>query len=282
VTPRWALKRATKWAMEWGMTLSGAGALYRRTAGFRRGYRILTYHGISDSPESSFALKTGHFRDHMAYLADHHEVVGLAELFRRISDGHTLLDEPAVPPAVAVTFDDGYKEMYTVVCEILERHRIPATFFVITDTLDREDRRYISWDEARAMARAGFSIGSHTVSHRSLGALSPKEVAQELETSRDRIAHELGAPPEGLSYPYGTLRDFSDTIARTAADSGYQYAVTAVHGLNHPGCDPFVLRRTSLTAGDGLRTFRMILNGCLDPWFLVDRLAYRWQRSYKT
>lgn len=279
MTFRWALKRTLKWAVEWGMTLTGAGLVYRTTASFRHGYRILTYHRIEDDPQSSFGVKTDHFKSHMAFLADHYHVVGMNDLVRAVVDG-----PPPEPGSVAVTFDDGYAECSTVIRETLTRFAIPATFYVITGALDRTDaaqpRRYLTWDEVRELAEAGFTIGSHGVTHRSLGGLSPKEVHEELRTSRMRIEQHIGEAPEGMSFPYGTLRDFSSSTAVATKELGYRYAVTSIHGLNRHGCNPFLLRRTAMMAGDGLRTFRMILKGNLDPWYLVDKWGYSFQRAY--
>jgi peptidoglycan/xylan/chitin deacetylase (PgdA/CDA1 family) len=279
MTLRWALKRTLKWAMEWGMALSGLGRLYRRSRRFQTGWRILTYHQIVDRPQTSHALTIRHFRDHMAYLSDNYPMTGLSELVNGLISGR-----PPEHGAVAVTFDDGYLEAADTVSGILLRYRVPATFFVITGVLDR-DRRvsrmrgpFMTWDHVRCLASSGLSIGSHTVTHRSLPELSGVEAEQELLSSRNRIAYETGQPPSALSYPYGTLRDFSHDIATLARRVGYGCAVTAIHGLNHASCDPFLLRRTTLTAGDGLRTFRMILRGYLDPWVFVDTWASRFQR----
>lgn len=276
---RWAAKRGLKWGFLWGSALTGIGAVYRRTSWFRHGYRILTYHRIAERAEDSFTVSTEHFRAHMAYLSEHAEVIELGELVRRVSEG-----QAPERLTVAVTFDDGYADLAGVVREVLEHQQVPATFFVVTAMLDREGHqptgRFITWDQARELATAGFSIGSHTVTHRSLGSLSPQDVRQELAVSRERITHELGVAPLALSYPYGTVRDFSAEVTRAAYDAGYHYAVTAVNGLNRFGCSPFMLHRTSLTAGDGLRTFRMILKGNLDSWVIVDKVAYGFQRQY--
>ncbi len=278
---RRALKRGLKWAVEWGTALSGAGFLYCRSRTFRSGHRILTYHRVADTPQDSYTVRTDHFREHMAFLSDRFRVMDLMELVKELHEGGDSWGQ-----SVAVTFDDGYLETATSVREILDRYSIPATIFLITGILDRDGQApggpYLTWDHARDLRAAGFSIGSHTVTHRSLGELNPSEIEKELETSRNRIAQELGSPPQGLSYPYGTVRDFSPRIAEAARKAGYQYAVTAIHGLNHAGCDPLTLRRTSLGQGDGPRTFRMILRGSLDPWVLVDRWGYRFQRVYDT
>ncbi len=275
---RWFLKRCFKWAVEWSMALSGLGALYRGTRHFQDGIRILTYHRISDRPQDSFTIRADHFRMHMNYLADHHPVMKLNDLVARLVCG--LSPEPHT---VALTFDDGYGEAAGTVCEILGRYGLPATFFVTTGFLDHPELPggpYMTWQDAKFMAAQGYSIESHSVNHRSLGSLDLSEIETELIDSRRRITEEIGIPPEGLSYPYGTLRDFNPQVATAAKSAGYRYAVTAVHGLNHKGCNPYFLRRINMTAGDGLTTFKMILNGCLDPWYLVDMWGSKFQRVH--
>ncbi|AFM23502.1 putative xylanase/chitin deacetylase [Desulfomonile tiedjei DSM 6799] len=261
------------------MTLSGAGMLYRASAAYRNGFRILTYHGVEDDPTDSYSIKSDHFRYHMAYLSDHYRVIDMSEYVECLNTGHD-----SGPNTIAVTFDDGYRESCTTVAEILQRHNIPATFFLVTDILDNgppnPGREFLSWSEARAMVSAGFSFGSHTVSHRSLATLTSDQVVEELVTSGKRIEEELGVRPIGISYPYGTVRDIPSDIAAQASRAGYSYGVTALHGLNRIGLNPFLLRRTSITAGDGPRTFRMILKGNLDPWCVVDKWGYRLQRQY--
>lgn len=278
VTGRWILKRGLKWAVEWAADLSGWARVYRRSAAFQRGYRVLTYHKIAHAPEDSYTVGTGHFHAHMAFLADHHPVIGLEELVRGLVWG-------PLPEAgsVAVTFDDGYLECASAVSDILLKHSIPATFFVVTGILDGISAMpggpYLTWSDVRSMHASGLSIGSHTVTHRSLSDVNPVSVRKELVESRNRIAAELGSPPVGLAYPYGTLRDVSHGIADAAQAAGYLFAATAVHGLNRRPCNPFLLKRTTLTAGDGPRTFRMIMNGCLDPWYLVDRWGHALQHG---
>jgi len=277
MTSRWALKRALKWMVEWGTALSGAGMIYRAGSAFRTGSRILTYHRIADVPADSFTVSTRHFREHMAYLSDHHKVISLDRMVSGLRGGH-----PPEPGCVAVTLDDGYKEGASTVSEVLDLYRITATFFVVTGVLDGKisylSGDFLNWDEVRQIAAAGFSIGSHTVSHRSLGEMSQSDAAIELSESRRRITEELHSVPRALSYPYGTMRDFSPLVVSEAANAGYSYAVTAIHGLNHPECDPLLLRRTTLSAGDGISTFRLIMKGCLDPWYFVDKWGYKFQR----
>lgn len=275
---RWAMKRAGKWGLEWGMALSGVALAYRRSRYFTAGHRILTYHCVRPKADSSDTVSTAHFLAHMAYLADHYPVVDLDELVKGIAG-----EKPLETGSVAVTLDDGYKESFTYAAEIMQRYKVPATLFVVTRPLDTGEevrgRAFLSWDDVRAMDRAGFAIGSHTVNHPSLSAIPIEEARRELATSKRRIEEELRKPPVALSYPYGTLRDISPRVVEIAREVGYTFAVTAMNGLNHRGADVFWLRRTALSAGDGLTGFKLIMGGCLDPWLFVDRWAYRLQKG---
>uniref|UniRef100_A0A7C4ATY3 Polysaccharide deacetylase family protein n=1 Tax=Desulfomonile tiedjei TaxID=2358 RepID=A0A7C4ATY3_9BACT len=277
MNPRAAAKRLLKWSVEAGTALSGIGRLYRRSQYFQTGHRILTYHRIVEHSFDSHSIRPVHFKEHMAYLADHVPVVSLDDIAAHVRGVKLLTEQSA-----AITFDDGYKEYESIAAETLERYRLPATFFVVTGLLDRlfesAGGTYLDWNGVKALHARGFSVGSHCVRHVSLGTLSLAQAQEEPAASRRRITEELGAAPSGVSYPYGTLRDVSGEIALLAANAGYSWAATALHGLNHAGADPFLLRRTSITRGDGLKTFRMIMHGCLDPWALVDRWGYRLQR----
>ncbi|MGC8659621.1 MAG: polysaccharide deacetylase family protein [Desulfomonilaceae bacterium] len=278
MTPRWLLKRALKWGVEWTTECSGSGFLYRNSEYFKTGYRILTYHRIETNPTDSHSLKIQHFRDHIAFLKDHYPVVSMAEMVLGIQGINKIADG-----SVAITFDDGYAEAAGIVAEILDNFGVTASFFVITGVLDGKQKgypgaNYLTWDAIKQLKKGGFLIGSHTVTHRSLGGLTPPSVQLELEESFNRLEEELGVSPDGLSYPFGTYRDFSSNVISAAIDCKYPYAVTAIHGLNHAGDDLFTLQRTTITAGDGLNTFKMIMKGALDPWRFVDKWAYRLQR----
>jgi peptidoglycan/xylan/chitin deacetylase (PgdA/CDA1 family) len=274
----WVAKRSAKWFVEWASKLSGSGLLYRQSAYFRTGARILTYHGVEKVPGNSYAVSTSHFSAHVKYLKDHFDVMRLPDLVQSLQSG-----SGDAARRVAITFDDGYAACSEIIAEILTKYSLPATFFVITGIPDgnvrMDDKKYMSWPDIAELHKAGFEIGAHTVNHFSLSAIPPALVRSELSASRERIQQELAIAPAGIAYPYGTMRDFNDAVIAAAESAGYSYGVTAVHGLNHLGMNPFLLKRTTIGAGDGPITFKMILEGHLDWWRFVDRYAYRLQRA---
>ncbi len=102
----------------------------RRRRGFERGVRILTYHGVVDRVvdrrvEDSFHT-VADFRAHVALLR-RCAVVRLEEL-------EPALTVPRRWPAVAITFDDGFRNNL-IAAELLAAAKLPATVFLATDNV---------------------------------------------------------------------------------------------------------------------------------------------------
>jgi peptidoglycan/xylan/chitin deacetylase (PgdA/CDA1 family) len=73
------------------------------------------------------------FEQHMVYLKKHFHPVRLSELAQRLADGETLMEN-----SVVVTVDDGYADFRTIAVPILTRYGIPATFFVVSEFINRK------------------------------------------------------------------------------------------------------------------------------------------------
>lgn len=91
----------------------------------------------------------------------------------------------------ALTFDDGPSANFPDLLEILKRHGIKATFFVVGANLeDPESRRWLT-----AAYESGHAIANHTYSHADLTKLTTDEIVEELERTRDLIVEVLGPSP---------------------------------------------------------------------------------------
>jgi predicted ATP-grasp superfamily ATP-dependent carboligase/peptidoglycan/xylan/chitin deacetylase (PgdA/CDA1 family) len=101
----------------------------------------------------------------------------------------------------------------------------------------------LRWEEVRELAAEGLTIGSHTMTHASLAALGPEQVAWELETSRRVLETRLGRPVTLLAYPFGKPGHVSAATAAAAHAAGYGAAVTTIQGVDRCSADPFQLRR---------------------------------------
>jgi peptidoglycan/xylan/chitin deacetylase (PgdA/CDA1 family) len=144
------------------------------------------------------------------------------------------------PPRVAITFDDGYRDVYEQGFPILRRLGIPAVVFPVVGDLgksgvvwpeadDRSPMSLLTEAQVREMAAAGVEFGSHLWDHVHADRLAPEELRRQLARSRERLAELLGAPPVTLAYPYGA---YTDAVVEETARAGYRIGLTTESGSN--------------------------------------------------
>ena len=194
-------------------------------------WSCLMYHEIPDDGEPGYyAVPRARFGAQLDALAR----LGLA--------GTTLesaLADPS-PARVAITFDDGHATHFTDAFPELAARRMAATFFVITARVGTNG--YATWDQLRAMRRAGMSIQSHTHTHPFLSELSAEAARTELRESRRRLDAELDQETTTLALPGGDApRGWS---ARDFADAGFRWVATSRWGPNAGTPATFVRRYT--------------------------------------
>jgi peptidoglycan-N-acetylglucosamine deacetylase len=113
-----------------------------------------------------------------------------------------------------LTFDDGPNPVATErIIRVLERERVPATFFMVGLHAERFP------DLARRVAAGGFGIGNHTYTHRRLALAGPGRTAYEIEFAHDAIERACGRSPTCFRAPHGYRNPF---VRRTTARYGYR------------------------------------------------------------
>lgn len=98
---------------------------------------------------------------------------------------------------IALTFDDGPSESTPAILEILDRHKVPATFFQCGVNVERLPRI------AQAVAKAGHELGNHTFTHPYLCRLSALQIHRELDATQRMIYRTTGKIPQWFRAPYG-------------------------------------------------------------------------------
>ncbi len=253
--------------------LREAAAVLFGGPGHAVGPRILCYHGVSENPPDEWSVTPAQLREQMAIVCGEGSPVSLQQIVDWLLDGGSLPER-----AIAVTFDDGYTDVYHQATPILGKQRVPATAFVISGLVDgksRDDsyhpsRPLLTWDEILSLSHSGWTIGSHTLSHPVLAQQTPGESHRELLESRQRLSEVLGYDVNLLAYPYGTRRTVSQRDRRLAQDAGYRAAFLDAIGAVSRDSDRFALPRCKVLGSDSLRVFRSSLSGQLDVWRRIE------------
>lgn len=219
---------------------------------------ILCYHTVEAGWTSSLSLEPDDFDAHCRWLARHRRVVGLTEATEAMDRRHRL------PPGMAaLTFDDGFSGLYHHALPILLRHGLPATIFVVAETLLPAGRE-VDWvdgehpplatltlDQIEEMADAGIGFGSHSRSHHDLTTLDAATCERDLRESRGILEDLLRRPVPHLAYPRGR----HDAGVRTAAErAGYEWAYSLPQGPEPVG--RWAVPRVGVFGGNDLRHLR--------------------------
>lgn len=124
-----------------------------------------------------------------------------------------------------LTFDDGNLSDFETVFPILKERGVNATFFLITDKIG--EKGYLTWSQIQEMSDNGMSFGSHSLSHRKMTKLTPKDALHEFGNSKKIIEDKLGNQISSFSYPFG---ENSEELNRICLQSGYKFVYTSRHG----------------------------------------------------
>lgn len=222
---------------------------------------ILCYHSIHAS-HSFRSVSPEMFDAHLVWLREHCEVVTLREL----AAGRAT--SAVTRPRVAITFDDGYADNYEVAFPLLQKHQLPATFYLTVGYVDRDPAVFdrirqlrrttsdeltpLTWENAREMAAGGMEIGAHTYSHPQLSAITRPNLVREIRDSRSIIQDRLGLPVASFAYPFGKYRrDFTDRSVEVVREAGYSTAVSVCYRSIAPRDSELNLPRF-ITTGDSV------------------------------
>jgi peptidoglycan/xylan/chitin deacetylase (PgdA/CDA1 family) len=243
----------------------------------------MLFHRVTDEvPEDGLTVSPARFERMCQMLQRSFRVVPLAEALRLIRSA-----EPIRRRTVAITFDDSYRDNL-LAARVLARYGLPACFFVPTAFIgtrrvfdwDRGLQRLpnLTWDDVREIARMGFEIGSHTMSHPNLAALSHDETRTELIGSKEVIERQLGTAVRWFAYPFGGPNDFRPDQVPLIEETGYEACLSGYGGFIQPGSKERVLPREPIPYFQSLLNLELHLSGCLQ-WFYALKQGMGWRRD---
>ncbi len=146
---------------------------------------------------------------------------------------------------VALTFDDGPDPVWTPeILEVLQRHRVPGTFFVVGSMVARHP------DMAQRVVASGSEIGVHTFTHPDLAGVSDLRRDREIADTELAIAGATGVSTHLVRPPFSSTSDALDDpgygTVLAAGRQGYVTVLTDVDGEDwqRPGVDAIVRNAT--------------------------------------
>jgi cellulose synthase/poly-beta-1,6-N-acetylglucosamine synthase-like glycosyltransferase/peptidoglycan/xylan/chitin deacetylase (PgdA/CDA1 family) len=146
---------------------------------------------------------------------------------------------------IALTFDDGPDPWWTRrVTEVLRKHHVPATFFVVGSKVVRQPVL------TRLLVTGGHEVGLHTFTHPDLAALPAWRRRMEYAQTQSAIATATGVRSSLLRLPYSSKASAVDDadwpVIREAGRLGYLSVMedTDSEDWTRPGVESIVRNMT--------------------------------------
>ncbi len=142
------------------------------------------------------------------------------------------------PKPIIITFDDGYKGIYTHVLPLLKEYGFKASFYICGELIDTNHPEYCTWDEITALNDSGLAdIGNHTYS---LHAKQKNELEEyykanfgdalaDIKRNREVIFNNTGIYTKAFSFPYGL---YNEHILADIKMTGYEIFISTDYRAN--------------------------------------------------
>lgn len=168
---------------------------------------VLQYHHISENAPKATSISPAQFDAHLDFLEKNNfRVIDIAELNTYLNSESGLPDG-----AVIITFDDGYRSIYSEAFPRLKKRGWPFTVFVNSKPHDEKNPRFMTWKQLKEMSKHGATIANHTDSHLHMIRRETNEdttawlarMEKEIDFAEKRIEDEIGRSAKYFAWPYG-------------------------------------------------------------------------------
>jgi peptidoglycan/xylan/chitin deacetylase (PgdA/CDA1 family) len=203
---------------------------------------ILMYHGVTASGSHGLQNCEGMhvpselFKKQLRFLGKYRSVIGLGDMVESIRRGDDIRN------TVALTFDDGYENNYTVAASILSAFRMPATFFLATGyiggnrwmwtdrvehTLDHTERNKVTISGMPGIISLGTLTEKKLALSRIKGNLK-QQTREYCESYARELEDDLGVKERE---PFGDYRFMNWQHVKALSNAGFE---VGAHTVNHP------------------------------------------------
>lgn len=247
------------------------------------GVLILMYHRVVDGVvarglgQDGMYVDPETFENHLQFVKRHFLVVSLAEALDHLEQ-RSGKNDPGERPLCAITFDDGWRDVYENAYPLLRSHGMAATVFLPTGFIgtqnwlwtDRLARLLSIWNPGKEKRGARTSVGSFFRKQGVPGAEDGMELHGIIEAMKRLRQEEIERILRALSEEGGADPTSEERVFLTWEEVGEMYLSGLVRFGSHTESHRIL---TTLTEDEVVLELRcskerLIIEGVVDPAFI--------------
>ena len=190
---------------------------------------VLIYHGFStpmlSDEEDPYKLmcSTDLFEEQITTLKDAGYTFITLEDMYKYKNGKIGLPEKNI----SITMDDGWEGNYTEAFDVIKKHKVPATIFIVEELVGTAG--YFDWDQAKEMYDSGLvKIHVHGRKHSSATAYARDKLMEDYNHTHSLIEEKLEHKIQKvMAYPAG---DSSADTIKWLKEAGFEIQVQTKYG----------------------------------------------------
>jgi peptidoglycan/xylan/chitin deacetylase (PgdA/CDA1 family) len=208
---------------------------------------VLMFHHVGAENQG---LSVEGFQKVLEFVEENFEIVDIPEVFEKSEERRA-----------AITFDDGYQNMFENAYPLLKEKNLPFTVFLNSEFITeggkafpeqlKNQEKIVNLDQAKELAEDELAnVQNHGRHHRDLTKISGEELSDEINGSKEELEKLLDIEIESFCYPYGHY----DEEAVRAASENQGYCLTVDRGFVDPGST----ERSKIPRIDGAQDFKLL------------------------
>ncbi|HUQ85829.1 MAG TPA: polysaccharide deacetylase family protein [Candidatus Limnocylindrales bacterium] len=215
---------------------------------------VVSYHSIAED-NWRFSIDTAQIKKQISYLSEKFDIIDLKTLEKIIQGKKKVLR-----PSIAITFDDGYKDILKLK-KFFSKKNIKPAVFLLADPKNANwkelgsKRRFLNLSEIASLYNSGFEIGSHSNTHSNLSTLETKSLDNEILGSKKLLEKTLGITIKYFAYPRGK---YNSTVVQKVKKAGYRLALTMDDSHISVDTDPLLVPRIGIDRTHSFEEFKYL------------------------
>ena len=242
--------------------------------------RVLMYHKTIDYGQTDLLTVS---RDQLEeqfqlLLREGYNCVSLQEVLNHILNGSPMKKKPVI-----LTFDDGYKNNFTVLYPLLQKYNLKAVIFLVPSFIKKAEAgngiEYMNIEEILTMDPALVEFGLHTFDHKSYNKLELEAIEQDIIKTKEWFkAFKIKYRP-ALAYTFGEYPKGNKAKRMAIFSLFKKYGVQAAFNIGNrvnslPLKQNFVIQRIDVRGTESLSKFSSkVKNGKIFTGFIKDILG---------
>ena len=215
-----------------------------------RSVPVLMYHAVGDTPYSGaipeLFVTPANLEAQLKYIKNN----GFSAIWFEDLPNLAGYQKPVI-----LTFDDGYRDNYTILFPLLKKYQVKATIFIFPNNIGK-NKNFLTWGMVREMSDSGLvSFQSHTMTHPNLDQQTEAQQRWELAESQRIITAKTGKQCTVLCFPSGR---YNSTTLRLAKQY-YRFALRMNGNLYVTGTNRYLIPRYYVSRTTSLGSFAAMI-----------------------